>query len=205
MKNHNLLLIGVLLQVCLMSCKQSASENALQETTDGTTLSDMSVFQLSSSWVTQDKDSIRLSDLRGRVLVVAMIYTTCQFACPRLVADMKTIEEGIGPEKMEDVNIVLISINPERDLPDTLRIFAEDQQLDTRYWTLLNGAPDDVLEFAAVLGVKYKKVTPLDFSHSNIISIFDKKGDLIYQQEGYGTGATDETIQQVLQLTSPSL
>jgi protein SCO1/2 len=32
--------------------------------------------------------------------------------------------------------------------------------------------------------MKYKKISPVDFSHSNIISIFNKEGKLIMQEEG---------------------
>ena len=41
-------------------------------------------------------------------------------------------------------------------------------------------------EFAAVLAVNYKQISPVDFSHSNIISVFNKKGELVSQQEGLG-------------------
>ena len=50
----------------------------------------------------------------------------------------------------------------------------------------LNGSLDDVRELANVLAVKYKAISPMDFSHSNIISVFDKGGVLQYQEEGLG-------------------
>jgi len=44
-----------------------------------------------------------------------------------------------------------------------------------------------------VLAVNYKQISPIDFSHSNIISVFNPKGELIYQQEGLGVN-NDKTI-----------
>jgi protein SCO1/2 len=32
--------------------------------------------------------------------------------------------------------------------------------------------------------VKYKKITPIIFSHSNIISIFNRNGEMVSQEEG---------------------
>jgi protein SCO1/2 len=32
--------------------------------------------------------------------------------------------------------------------------------------------------------MKYKKISPIDFSHSNIISVFNKEGQLVLQEEG---------------------
>lgn len=46
------------------------------------------------------------------------------------------------------------------------------------------GSEEDTRELANVLAVKYKKITPMDFSHSNIISVFSKSGVLAYQKEG---------------------
>ena len=44
--------------------------------------------------------------------------------------------------------------------------------------------------------MKYKKITPLDFSHSNIISVFNPEGVLVHQQEGLGVN-NQETIAKI--------
>jgi protein SCO1/2 len=38
----------------------------------------------------------------------------------------------------------------------------------------------------------------MDFSHSNIISVFDKKGILIHQQEGLGVN-NKETVDKIIE------
>jgi protein SCO1/2 len=164
---------------------------------------EMSIYNLPSEWTTQDRQQIRLSDLKGDVLVIAMIYTSCQFACPRLVAEMKEIEKEIPPEHRDEVNIVLVSIDPENDQPDSLKKFAIENQMDSSHWTLLHGSEDNVLEFAAVLGVKYQKISPVDFSHSNIISVFNRLGVLDFQQEGYGDNQ-NKTVNRILNLLGRS-
>ena len=40
----------------------------------------------------------------------------------------------------------------------------------------------------------------MDFSHSNIISVFNPKGELIHQQEGLGVD-NKETVEAILKLT----
>ena len=44
---------------------------------------------------TEEGKSIQLKELKGKTLVIVMIYTTCKAACPRLVADMRNIEKQI--------------------------------------------------------------------------------------------------------------
>ena len=42
-----------------------------------------------------------------------------------------------------------------------------------------------------MLAVNYKKISPIDFSHSNIISVFDENGVLVHQREGLGVDNTE--------------
>ena len=155
-----------------------------------------SIFNLTSKWKTQDNKTIELADLKGEVLVMVMIYTTCKAACPRLVADMRSIHEKVGDNT---VKYVLISIDPENDTPERLKEFAIENQMDNDQWVFLQGSVDDVREFSNVLAVKYKQISPIDFSHSNIISVFDKSGVLHHQQEGLGVD-NDATVTKIKEL-----
>jgi len=157
-----------------------------------------SIFNLSSKWKTQNNETIELKELKGEVLVMVMIYTSCQAACPRLVADMRSIGKKVDAK---DVRYVLVSIDPEVDTPEVLKAFAIENEMDSDEWTFLQGSVDDVREFSNVLAVKYKQISPLDFSHSNIISVFDKAGVLYHQQEGLGVD-NKETVSKILELSN---
>ncbi|MGC1204308.1 MAG: SCO family protein [Flavobacteriaceae bacterium] len=164
-------------------------------------ISEESIFNLTTKWNTEEGETIQLEDLRGKTLVMVMIYTTCKAACPRLVADMRNIEDQIPKENLEYLRFVLISIDPETDTPQRLKSFAKENMMDGEQWTFLQGTESGVREFANVLAVKYKQISPMDFSHSNIISVFNSGGELIHQQEGLGVD-NKETIQTILELTS---
>lgn len=156
-----------------------------------------SIFNLTSSWKTEEGRAIQLRELKGKVLVVVMIYTTCKAACPRLVADMLDIRSKV-PEPVKDkVQYVLVSIDPEHDTPEKLKEFAITKKMDGEEWTFLQGNPETVREFANVLSVKYKEISPMDFSHSNIISVFNPGGELVHQQEGLGVN-NKETIAVII-------
>ncbi len=159
-----------------------------------------SIFHLSSQWEDQRHQSYQLNALRGKTLVVVMIYTTCKAACPILVADMKKIEKQIKPSYLDKVSLVLVSIDPETDTPARLAEFAETGGMDAPHWVFLRSDEAATQEFANVLSMKYKKISPIDFSHSNIISIFNPDGELILQEEGTGidakkvAGRVNETV-----------
>ncbi|MBQ0788646.1 MAG: SCO family protein [Oceanihabitans sp.] len=183
--------------VCNMDLKPVENASKVLETNE---ISEASIFNLTSKWHTEEGNEIQLKDLKGKTLVMVMIYTTCKAACPRLVADMRNIEAEIPKENLKDLNFVLISIDPETDTPERLKAFAIENLMDDEQWTFLQGTESGVREFANVLAMKYKQISPLDFSHSNIISVFNTKGELIHQQEGLGVNNKD-TVDTILELT----
>lgn len=162
-------------------------------------ISDMSIYNLPSVWTNQDNQEVALKSLQGNVVVMVMIYTSCQAACPRLAADMRAIEKQIPEAEKENLKMVLVSIDPETDTPERLKKFAVENEMDSNPWIFLRGSEADTREFAAVLAVNYKKISPMDFSHSNIISVFDKRGELVYQKEGLGVDHK-KTVNKILEL-----
>lgn len=180
--------------VCKMDLK---STKLLSKKVLSDEISDSSIFNLTSKWNTEEGKTIQLNELKGKTLVMVMIYTTCKAACPRLVADMRNIEKQIPKMNQKNIQYVLVSIDPETDTPKILKAFAKENFMDGKQWTFLQGTTSSVREFANVLAVKYKEITPMDFSHSNIISVFDAHGELVHQQEGLGVD-NKETIKRII-------
>lgn len=147
-------------------------------------LPDNSIFHLTSNWKNQDGKSMKLNNLKGKTLVVVMIYTSCKSACPVLVSKMKQIEKAIDKAYLPAINLVLVTIDPENDTPEKLKTFAQTNKMDEPHWTFLTSTEEETQEFANVLAMKYKKIDPIDFSHSNIITVFNPYGELVIQEEG---------------------
>lgn len=144
---------------------------------------DESIYHVTSIWKNQNGRPLELADLRGKVQVVAMVYTHCEYACPRILADMKRVRQALSGEALQNTNFVIISIDPERDTPERLAYFAEKNNLSDDHWTLLNGTDGDVLEVSALLGVKYKRISNTDFTHSNMISVLNREGEIVHQRK----------------------
>ena len=179
----------------LQSCKDSKKETSAFTSKD-IPISDLSIYNLPSQWTNQDGKDIELKSLRGNVLVMVMIYTTCKAACPRLVADMRNIESRLNVKTKKNVKLILVSIDPETDTPEKLKAFAIANKMNNDPWIFLRSTEENTREFAAILAVNYKKISPIDFSHSNIISVFNPDGELVYQQEGLGVN-NDKTIDRI--------
>ena len=186
------------------SCPICKMDLALVENNSKTveigSISEESIFNLTSQWHTEEGNVIELKDLKGKTLVMVMIYTSCKAACPRLVSDIRNIEAVIPDEKLKNIQFVFVSIDPETDTSERLKAFAKENYMDEEQWTFLQGTKSGVREFANVLSVKYKEISPIDFSHSNIISVFNAQGELKYQQEGLGVDNAG-TVASILDVT----
>jgi len=186
-------IVFLALTLSFYSCKKTNTKTETKKE-----ISDLSIYNLPSKWTTQDGKGIELKSLRGNVLVMVMIYTSCKAACPRLVADMRDIESKLEKTTKQNVKLILVSIDPKTDTPQRLKSFAIANKMNQDPWIFLRSSEENTREFAAVLAVNYKQISPMDFSHSNIISVFNPEGELIFQQEGLGVNneKTIETINQ---------
>ncbi len=144
---------------------------------------DESIYHVTSTWKNRHNREMEMADLRGEVQVVAMVYTSCEYACPRILADMKRVQKGISEKARQNTNFVIISIDPERDTPERLSNFAAENDLSDEHWTLLNGNDGDILEIAALLGFRYKRISKTDFTHSNMISVLNRDGVVVHQRK----------------------
>lgn len=193
---RNILLILVL--GCALSCHKEKKENQQDDQLQSTEMSDASVFQLESRWVNQKSDTLQLSELQGNVTIIGMVYTHCEFACPRLVAGIQQIERSLKEKHVENIQYVLASIDPVRDDPERLAAFASENNLD-EHWTLLTSDPETIQELAVVLDFKYKAINDLDFSHSNLITVLNKSGEIVYRHEGLSSN-TEEAVKQIMKI-----
>ena len=191
MKNILLFLFSVL---TIFSCKENTEQTVQKKDS-----ANSSIFLLDSKWQNQDAEELHLKDLKGKNLVMVMIFTSCRTACPILVADMKKVHDKIEKNKLKDTSLVLISIDPTNDTPEVLKKFAAERNMDSEPWIFLRSDEKSTREFANVLAVKYKKISPIEFSHSNIISVFNRNGELVSQEEGSGinSDAVAKTVNEL--------
>ncbi|HIA38925.1 MAG TPA: hypothetical protein EYN86_05405 [Planctomycetes bacterium] len=159
---------------------------AVPQAAEISSLPDTSIYLLDTKWQDQTGADRSLHDFSNEVVVAAMIFTHCEYACPRIVIDLQEIEKQIPVEQLDKVRWLLISMDSVRDTPDVLQDYAESKNLDTSRWTLLHGDDFAVRGIAAALGVRYKKDSNGNFAHSNIITTLDTEGRIAHQLLGLG-------------------
>lgn len=145
---------------------------------------DRSLYLLDSKWTSDVGREIQLGALRGRPQIVAMFFTQCEYACPILVSELKTIEAKLPPNVRAKVDFLLVSMDTKRDTVEALAAFRKKSDLAIERWTLLRGAAADVRELAALLGVNYAQDSRGQFSHTNLITLLNAEGEIVHQHTG---------------------
>ena len=109
---------------------------------------------------------------------------------------MRTIKDRLPEQQWDEVKMLLISIDPKTDTPERLKAFAIENKMNQDPGVFLGSTQANTWEFTAVLAVNYRRIPPIDFSHSNSISVFNDKGELYFQQEGINLGP-DAVVKQI--------
>jgi protein SCO1 len=87
--------------------------------------------------------SVTLADLRGKIWIADFIYTTCTDTCPLQTAMMAKLQEEYSAKP--DVRLVSFTVDPERDTPQALKLYAERYRADSQRWYFLTGQRDRIL------------------------------------------------------------
>jgi protein SCO1/2 len=158
-----------------------------------------SLYQLDASFTNDAGESFSLGSLRGRPVVLNMFFASCGYACPLTVSDLLAIQGRLAPELRGRAAFVLVSFDVARDTTAALAKYRAQRGLDGQ-WILLRGDDDSVRELAALLGVKYKQEADGMFSHSNIVTVLNREGEIVHQRTGL-KGGLDEAAAALVATT----
>jgi protein SCO1/2 len=134
--------------------------------------------------IAQDGHRLALNGLRGKVVVVTFIYTSCTDTCPLLTAEMAALQNDLGPDFGSKVFFVSITVDPERDTPEVLSRYAQAHGANLAGWAFLTGTPEEVRTVARQYGVYVKQHAAGDVAHTFLTSILDQRGTLRAQYVG---------------------
>lgn len=143
-----------------------------------------SLYQLAVQLEDQAETKVALSQFRGHPVLIAMFYASCPHACPMLVSKIRRIEQRLTPQARAGLRVLLVSFDGQRDTPEVLRTAAERQGVDLKRWRLARAEEADVRQVAAVLGVKYRRLSDGSFNHSSLITLLDAAGRPAGRLEG---------------------
>jgi protein SCO1/2 len=89
--------------------------------------------------------------LKGKVVVINMMYTVCTRICPTNIARLREVQAQLGERCGLDVHLYSLSLRPDIDSPAALAAYA--RQFDVAPgWSFLTGQAADIDEVRRKLG-----------------------------------------------------
>ena len=121
-------------------------------------------------------------DLKGKILVVDFFFSHCPVVCPKLTKNMKLLLRAFrkDPKREEQldnqIQFISITVDPERDSFQRLRIYADENGVDHDHWFMLTGEKKKIYDFVRnelVLTVGEGDGGAEDFIHTEKITVLD--------------------------------
>ena len=144
--------------------------------------------------------AVRMSQYRGKPLLVSMIYTGCFQACP---TDTRQLQDallaGQADFDTQQFNVISIGFNQPNDSPQALKSFALQHRLSYPNWEFLSPHASVVSSLARELGFSYMP-TPAGIDHVSQVTLLDAQGRIyrqIYVQELQGK-VLSESLKELL-------
>jgi cytochrome oxidase Cu insertion factor (SCO1/SenC/PrrC family) len=103
--------------------------------------------------------------LKDRVVLISFMFMNCEGACPMLAQKLKQTRALMVPAIKDEVWFVTLSVDPERDTPEAMKQFAENQGLDESRWLFLTGEKRNVELLIRKLG----QYTPNIEAHTTLM------------------------------------
>jgi len=106
------------------------------------------------TFTTHQGKSVRFYDdlIKGKIVAVDLIYTTCKYACPLETARLAQVQRLLGDRMGRDVFFYSITIDPDHDTPAVLAEYAEKYRAGPG-WLFLTGAKADIELVGRKLGI----------------------------------------------------
>jgi cytochrome oxidase Cu insertion factor (SCO1/SenC/PrrC family) len=95
--------------------------------------------------LTQDNKAVRFYDdlLKGRVVLINFIFTTCQGVCTPMTANLARVQSYLAEHMGREVVMISISVDPLTDTPERLKIYADKFKVKPG-WYFLTGKKENV-------------------------------------------------------------
>jgi protein SCO1 len=129
-------------------------------------------------FTTSEGGTVTFGDLRGKPMVLNLVYTSCYHVCPTITQTIdRAVRAARGVLGPESFNVVTVGFDASVDTPARMRQFARERGIDTTRWLFLSADADTIHALTRDLGFTYF-ASPKGFDHLAQTTIVDAAGKI---------------------------
>lgn len=139
---------------------------------------------------------VRLSDYRGKPLVISMIYTRCPIICAattRSLSALKLSQDALGADSF---GVLTVGFDTENDTPEAMGDFAKRLEVNLPNWEFVSADPDTIKKLSKDLGFVFFPSEEGGFNHITQTTYIDGQGKVYLHL--YGDEIDNKTLLQPL-------
>jgi protein SCO1/2 len=141
----------------------------------------LAVIRQAPAFALIDQDGKRFDSaaLNGKVHLVSFVFTTCNGTCPATTHRLSLIEAELkrrGLLNEDKVRLVSITLDPARDTPEVLKHYMNLYDADSKDWTFLTGAKEEIDHTLAAWGMWVKPAANGQLDHPSRVFLVDGAG-----------------------------
>jgi protein SCO1/2 len=114
--------------------------------------------------------------LRGKVVAVNFIFTTCPDICPIFTAAFAQLQRKLDGRTRSGLFFLSITTDPESDSPRVLKTYAQRHGANLQNWAFLTGNEAQLKQVWKDFGVRVIRRDRGSIQHTNITAVLDRDG-----------------------------
>jgi protein SCO1/2 len=134
--------------------------------------------------VNQDNQSFPSTQLRGKVVVLNFIFTTCTDVSPIFTANLAQLQRTLNNRYSGDVFFISITTDPEVDSPKVLKAYAQRYNADFKNWAFLTGSEAELKRVWKSFGIRVIRKARGVIQHASLTTVIDQRGIRRYNHYG---------------------
>ncbi len=117
-----------------------------------------------------------------KVVLITGVYASCGYTCPLILAQTKRVLDKLSEAEKEELLIVAITLDPDRDTPEVLKAMTEAQRLTSPLFNAVTGNPDNVNEILDRYGFARTRDPETGIiDHTNLFILIDRAGKIAFR------------------------
>lgn len=153
-----------------------------------------------------DQTTVSMHDLRDKTVILTFSYSNCTVRCPVVTVRLKSLDELM--ESPEDVVYLHVSIDPDKDTPESMKKYFGLYKLDPvkdKRWMFVSGQETDLLKLWEFYGIEIEKIKDKSLpegyymEYNPMLVLIDKRGSIKHQEDFYFE--EDNIISKIREIT----